>query len=152
MWILAIIIILLIWGNLSKKSSCHPLNSVCIKSIVVGSGGCGGSTSGDCMTKGCTISPGVPEPLPKALPPTPVIKAVGTPIPIYKQAPLMPVNVSTPTDPPPIAIQNRPIMCTSSPAHCCHISVNSGNIGGGFLNKIIRPSTGAPVTVSKKNL
>lgn len=88
MWIIFVIIALLIWGNLSKKSAAHPLNSVVSpkpQQFICRST----STAGDNFGSGCAIVSGVTE----------HCNAANTGI-------NTPAHVMIPIDPPPLAIQN----------------------------------------------
>lgn len=88
MWIIWIIIALLIWGNLSKKSAAHPLNSIVTpkpRQVICGST----STAGDNFNSGSAIVSGVTEHCN-------VAPGIGN----------IPAHVMIPIDPPPLAIQN----------------------------------------------
>lgn len=136
MWIIVIIILLLIWGNLSKKSASHPLNSTVINTQFGTGGGCCGSTAGDCMTMGSTVSAGVPEPLPQAVtstvigPPSmkgfaPAPKKIGAPIFENPMPPAMPIHVTYPVDPVPIAITSPRVPVAPAPKTGTPITRNS---------------------------
>src|SRR6266403_2631955 len=104
MWIVAIVVLLLIWGNLSRKSPNHPLNRVQInpKYPLLSNQ----STAGDNFNSGNSIVPGVCEPC----------GSVGN-------VPLIPHHVIFPiAPPPPIAIQVKPFpVSTARPVSCQHI-------------------------------
>jgi hypothetical protein len=99
LWILLAFLALLIWGNLSRKSACHPLNTtgavnaftpVCSTK----------NTVGDNFGSGCTFTPGVPEP---TLP----LTCHGGILSVVCH----PIIAHFPVDPPPIAIQRPVISC-----------------------------------------
>jgi hypothetical protein len=100
MWIIAIIFLLLIWGNLSRKSPRHPLNSVNVNPVYPISALT--PTAGDNFNSGNTMVAGVSEPsgagFPKRLP-----------VPIHALFPVAPPPIAIQTPKPPLRIIPRPV-------------------------------------------
>lgn len=109
MWIVLVIILLLIWGNISRKSPNHPLNRVCRNPLTPI---CSTKdTVGDNFGSGCTFVMGVPEPFTALTCNAPSVTNQRT----TSGASCQHIVVHFPVDPPPIAIQ-RPKNITPSPA------------------------------------
>jgi hypothetical protein len=126
MWVLAVIVLLLIWGNLSRKSPNHPANAINTNPVFPT---CAHKpTAGDNFNSGCTMVAGVHEPQ------VPLLNCDAN---IGCGPAALPVHIAFPIDPPPIRIQ-QPIK--SSPVlpgpaqqlHCCHIVKGILNNGGGL--------------------
>ena len=100
MWAVLVFLALLIWGNLSRKSTCHPLNSVPVASTSFTPTCSLKNTSGDNFASGCAIVSGVGEP-------TTPLTCHGGILPGICQ----PLIAHLPVDPPPIAVQ-KPITGT----------------------------------------
>jgi hypothetical protein len=108
LWIILAFLALLIWGNLSKKSACHPLNTVSTANVFTPT--CSlKNTSGDNMASGSTFTAGVCEPV------TPLTCGSG-----LLSGLCHPISVHFPVDPPPIAIQ-KPII-TGTPIRLAPIT------------------------------
>lgn len=104
MWVIAIIVFLLIWGNLSRKSPNHPLNKVRINPKMPL---CSTSpTAGDNFNSGCTFVAGVCQP------------DLGCDA--NRRVPIFPPHITFPVDaPPPIAIQVPKTPPLSHPVTYC---------------------------------
>jgi hypothetical protein len=108
MWIIvAGIFLLLIWGNLSKKSPNHPLNKISVNPKVPL---CSHKpTAGDNFNSGQAIATGVPE---GCIGRCDANRACISCVPHF----------IFPIDPPPIAIQKK-IIPVKTPVQCQHITV-----------------------------
>jgi len=119
MWIIAIVVILLIWHNLMSKAVPGPNPPK-----MVYPSPCSGSTAGDTFTSGGTIVPGVHEPCSHVIRIQSPLRCDVNPIPIHI---LYPVN------PPPIQIQTPVALrcgARQMPIHCCHITVGKFTCSG----------------------
>lgn len=117
MWILAIIVLLLIWGNLSKKSPTHPFNRVSINPVYPLNST--ESTAGDNFNSGNAIIAGINElnrtqqeivsrltlPQHVAFPVAPPPLKIITPQPPLKITPVAPVTPKPPVISRPVAYQ-----------------------------------------------
>lgn len=89
--LIVIIILLLIWGNISRRSASHPINAIVAHTPPIIVCGIHGGV-GDTFTGGGSIVSGVCEPHLHC-----------------NIAPIIPIHITMPVDPPPIAIQKNPI-------------------------------------------
>jgi hypothetical protein len=119
-YIVIAIVALIIWGNLSRKGAAHPLNRLTVKSKQRYPLCSVQSTVGDNFNSGCAIALGVPETC------KPVTISV---------APALPAHVTLPVDPPPIAIQQPPIIAPKPPLRIVPATTTYGggpSVGGKF--------------------
>lgn len=99
MWVIVIIAVLLIWGNLSRKSPNHPLNKIKVNPKVPLCSHV--PTAGDNFNSGTSIVAGVPQPC---------IPKISCDAGVSGLEIFVPPHALFPVDPPPISIQKKPLV------------------------------------------
>lgn len=99
MWVIVIIAVLLIWGNLSRKSPNHPLNKIKVNPKVPLCSHV--PTAGDNFNSGTSIVAGVPQPC---------IPRISCDAGVSGLELFVPPHALFPVDPPPISIQKKPLV------------------------------------------